>query len=98
MSCDIITFDFSERLDYKFKRTSIDPAVTRGIFFEINYSQGIRDSTAKRYFISSALELVKKTKGRNIIISSDALKALDIRSPHDVANLYINKIKQKLIS
>jgi ribonuclease P/MRP protein subunit RPP1 len=88
MSVDIITFDFSQRIDYKFKRTSVQPAITRGIFFEINYSQGIRDATGRRYLISNAMELIKKTKGKNIIMSSDALKALDVRSPYDMANLY----------
>jgi len=32
--------------------------------------------------------LVRVTKGRNLLISSGALKALELRGPYDVANLY----------
>lgn len=38
--------------------------------------------------ISNALNLVRATKGRNIILSSAARKAFDLRGPNDLINLF----------
>jgi ribonuclease P/MRP protein subunit RPP1 len=37
--------------------------------------------------IGNACSLVRATGGRNIIVSSDARVAMEVRGPHDVANL-----------
>ena len=44
-------------------------------------------AATRRNLISNALNLVRVTKGRNLLISSGAFKALELRGPYDVANL-----------
>lgn len=38
--------------------------------------------------ISNSMNLVRATKGRNIILTSEARRVLDLRGPYDVMNLY----------
>jgi len=54
---------------------------------EICYSSSLRDNGARRHVIRNASELVAATRGRNIIISSEAQHALELRGPYDVMNM-----------
>ena len=63
-------------------------AISRGLMFEINYSDAIRDSTARKNMIANAFQLMRVTKGKNIIISSNARDILELRGSFDVLNLY----------
>lgn len=45
------------------------------------------DSLARKNFISNAYSLVSMTKGKNIIISSGAMKSLELRGPFDIINM-----------
>lgn len=64
-------------------------AVKRGIRFEICYAQAVHDGGAekRRNFISNAMAMVRATKGRGLIVSSEARNALSVRAPADVGNL-----------
>lgn len=64
-------------------------ALARGIKIELCYSQGIMssDPQAKRNLISNATSLIRVTRGRGLIFSSEAKTALGIRAPGDVMNL-----------
>lgn len=64
-------------------------AITRGIKIELCYSQGIlsSDPQAKRNLISNATQLIRVTRGRGLIFSSEAKSVLGIRAPSDVINL-----------
>lgn len=64
-------------------------AVSRGIKIELCYGQAIMstDSTAKRNVISNATQLIRVTRGRGLIISSEAKSVLGLRAPSDVMNL-----------
>lgn len=64
-------------------------AIARGIKIELCYSQGIlsSDPQAKRNLISNATQLIRVTRGRGLIFSSEAKSALGIRAPGDVINL-----------
>ena len=42
---------------------------------------------ARRHLISNALSLIHMTKGKNILLSSEAEKVLQMRGPYDVINL-----------
>eukprot|EP00124_Ichthyophonus_hoferi_P002580 Ihof_evm12s180 gene=Ihof_evmTU12s180 len=84
---DIISFDMATRMPYFLKRTHVGQAIERGIHFEICYSAALKDSTARRYLISNTHHIIRATKGQNIIISSDAAAALDLRGPYDIINL-----------
>jgi ribonuclease P/MRP protein subunit RPP1 len=89
LDCDIISLDLSTRLPYHFKFRTLAAAVARGVRFEISYGPGITGSgpEARRNLISNAMALIRATRGRGIIISSEAKRALGVRAPWDVVNL-----------
>lgn len=65
-------------------------ALQRGIKFEICYAAGVLSADgglARRNLISNATQLIRATRGRGIIISSEAKTALACRGPSDVVNL-----------
>lgn len=65
-------------------------ALQRGIKFEICYAAGVLSTDgglARRNLISNATQLIRATRGRGIIISSEAKTALACRGPSDVVNL-----------
>jgi ribonuclease P/MRP protein subunit RPP1 len=64
-------------------------AIARGIKIELCYSQGIlsTDPMAKRNLISNATQLIRVTRGRGLIFSSEAKSVLGIRAPSDIINL-----------
>ncbi|XP_061178706.1 ribonuclease P protein subunit p30-like [Saccostrea echinata] len=65
----------------------LSEGIQKGIHFEIQYGPAIRDSSVKRYLISNSQLLASFSKSKNIIISSGAERAIELRGPHDVANL-----------
>ncbi|GMF79288.1 unnamed protein product [Aspergillus oryzae] len=67
----------------------LSAAIARGIRFEICYGPGVTGSgaDARRNLIGNAMSLIRATRGRGIIISSEARKALAVRAPWDVINL-----------
>lgn len=87
--CDIISLDLSVRHPYHFKFKMLSAAIARGIRFEICYGPGITGSglEARRNLIGNAMSLIRATRGRGIIVSSEAKKALGVRAPFDVVNL-----------
>lgn len=89
MECDIISLDMSVRLPFHFRFKTVAAAITRGVRFEICYSPGITGSgfEARRNLIGNAASLIRATRGRGIIISSEAKRALGVRAPWDVVNL-----------
>ncbi|KAK5467658.1 RNA-binding RNA processing protein rpp1 [Exophiala xenobiotica] len=89
LECDLISLDFTQRLTYPLKFTTVAGALNRGVRFEICYAPGISSSTsdARRNLISGATALIRATRGRGIIFSSEARNALGLRGPHDVINL-----------
>ncbi|GJP90227.1 ribonuclease P complex subunit Pop2 [Aspergillus niger] len=89
LECDIISLDFSIRLPFHFKFKMVSAAISRGVRFEICYGPGITGSgiDARRNLIGNAISLIRATRGRGIIISSEAQRALAVRAPWDVINL-----------
>lgn len=89
LDCDIISIDLSARQPYHFKMKTVAAAIARGIRFEICYSPGLTGSglDARRNLIANAMALIRATRGRGIIISSEAKRALGVRAPMDVVNL-----------
>ncbi|CAO3606825.1 unnamed protein product [Mucor hiemalis] len=63
---------------------SAQVAVNRGIFFEICYSQSFREPNRKYLFYNNVKRLVEVTRGHNLIFSSEAIRALEIRRPADL--------------
>jgi ribonuclease P/MRP protein subunit RPP1 len=90
LECDLISFDFSVRLPFILRFKTVASALQRGIRFEICYSPGITGgSDARRNLISGATALIRATRGRGIIVSSEARSALGLRGPWDVINLAV---------
>jgi ribonuclease P/MRP protein subunit RPP1 len=89
LECDLISLDLSARLPFILKFKTVSSALQRGIRFEICYGPGIGSSTAdaRRNLIGGAASLIRATRGRGIILSSEARNALGIRGPYDVMNL-----------
>lgn len=89
LECDLISLDLSVRLPYHFKFKMLAAAVARGIRFEICYGPGVTGSglEARRNLIGNATALIRATRGRGIIVSSEARRALGVRAPWDVINL-----------
>ncbi|OQU82669.1 uncharacterized protein LOC8079950 isoform X3 [Sorghum bicolor] len=87
---DLISIDFSShgKLPFCIKLPMLKLALQKGLHFEITYSPLIStDVNAKRSLIAEVKLLVDWTKGKNLIISSAAHTASQIRGPYDVINL-----------
>ncbi|KAG0266091.1 hypothetical protein BG011_003299 [Mortierella polycephala] len=70
---DIISLDMSARLPFYLKHSTVGLAVER-------------DANARRNLISNAHSLIRVTRGKNIILSSQAAKAMELRGPYDIVN------------
>ena len=89
LDCDVISLDLSVRHPYHFKFKMLSAAIARGIRLEICYGPGVTGSgpDARRNLIGNAMSLIRATRGRGIIVSSEAKRALGVRAPWDVINL-----------
>ncbi|KAK5135384.1 hypothetical protein LTR08_005326 [Meristemomyces frigidus] len=89
LDCDIISLDLSQRFPFYFKHKMLAEAIRMGKRFELCYSQGLLgDSSARRNLISNATQLIRATRGKGLIISSEAkIGAVGCRGPWDAINL-----------
>lgn len=89
----LISLDLSTSHPFRFKPKPCMAAVHRGVLFEVCYSQLVAnsDTRARATFIANVLELVRATKGRGVVLSSEARAAaggVGLRAPADVVNLF----------
>ncbi|CAG8438684.1 3550_t:CDS:2 [Funneliformis caledonium] len=84
---DIISLEMGSRLPFYIKHGPVGLAIERGIYFEICYAPAIRDAASRRHLITNAQNLVRVTRGKNIIITSEAQRAMELRGPYDIVNL-----------
>jgi ribonuclease P/MRP protein subunit RPP1 len=56
------------------------------------------DQAARKIFFGNAANLVRVSRGRNLILSSQATRALSLRSPYDVATLYVQRTTVALVT
>jgi ribonuclease P/MRP protein subunit RPP1 len=90
LDCDIISLDLTQRLPFHFKYKSFAEAIKAGKRFEICYAQALvsGDPQARRNLISNATQLIRATRGRGIILSSEASQGpVGCRGPWDIINL-----------
>lgn len=89
LECDIISLDLTTRFFFYFKSKTLSQALQRGVKFEICYAPGIwaSDGQARKNLISNATQLIRATRGKGLIISSEAKRALFMRAPCDAINL-----------
>lgn len=92
LECDLISLDLSSRFPFYFKHKTMANALQRGVKVEICYGPGILNldgGASRRNLISNATQLIRATRGRDIVISSEAKRALACRAPADVVNLAV---------
>jgi ribonuclease P/MRP protein subunit RPP1 len=91
LDCDILSLDLTLRYPFHFhsKHKLLLMAVDRGIRIELCYGPGITalDRNARKQLIENATAIIRTTRGRGIIISSEAASALQCRAPADIVNL-----------
>lgn len=90
--CDLISLDLSIRYPFYFKHKTLAVALQRGVKIEICYGPGVLShdgGTSRRNLISNATQLIRATRGRGIIVSSEARRALACRGPADVINMAV---------
>lgn len=90
LNIDLISLDLTERVPFRMSLPAVAAAIGRGVHFEICYAPALRDSATRRNIVANAQQLLRLTRGRNIVLSSGALRPMDLRGPHDVANLGIS--------
>ncbi|KAI9013404.1 RNase P subunit p30-domain-containing protein [Phycomyces nitens] len=84
LGVDVIALDCSQRLPFHIDPLLVQTAVNRDIYFEICYSPGIRDSTARGYLLQIAKQWANYTGKHHLLLSSEALSVSEIRAPGDV--------------
>ena len=92
LECDLVSLDLCQRFPFYFKHKSFSAALQRGIKLEICYAPGILNSdggASRRNLISNATQLIRVTRGRGLVVSSEAKRALACRAPADVMNLTV---------
>jgi ribonuclease P/MRP protein subunit RPP1 len=89
LDVDIVSIDLTVRFPTHFKFKMLSTAVSRGVKIEVCYSQGIlaSDASARRNLINNVVQLVRVTRGRGLLLSSEAKSVLGVRAPSDVINL-----------
>ncbi|KAF2772030.1 PHP domain-like protein [Teratosphaeria nubilosa] len=88
LECDIISLDLTQRLPYYFRYKMLSEAIKSGKRLEICYAQGLRgDAAARRNLIANATQLIRASRGRGLVVSSEAGSAVGLRGPWDVVNL-----------
>lgn len=88
LDCDLISLDLSQRQAYHFKHKMLMEAIKAGKKFEICYSQALLgDAQARRTLIGNATQLIRATRGRGLVICSEAKAAVGLRGAWDAINL-----------
>ncbi|KAK3300140.1 RNase P subunit p30-domain-containing protein [Chaetomium fimeti] len=91
----LVSLDLSAPLGWHLHHRTAMAAVQRGVRFEVCYAQALRAGSgagveagrARVNFIGNVQALVRATKGRGVVVSSEARGVLGLRGPADVVNL-----------
>lgn len=87
LDIDVICLDFTNRLPFFIKPKQVNVAIERGIYFEIAYAPCIQDAMTRRSVLANGIQLVRASREKHVIISSQASTPHLVRGPYDVANL-----------
>ncbi|KAK8064767.1 ribonuclease P complex subunit Pop2 [Apiospora phragmitis] len=87
----LISLDLTQKFPFHFRPKPCMAAVSRGLRFEVCYGQTLRagagDPRTRAIWIGNLMELVRATRGRGIVVSSEARRVTELRGPADVVNL-----------
>ncbi|KAH3681589.1 hypothetical protein WICPIJ_007463 [Wickerhamomyces pijperi] len=82
---DIITFDYSKRMNFYLKHKTVGGGVKKGIKFEICYNSLVSsNSLEKQSFLTTFNNLVRVSRNQNLVISSGATSCLNLRNFNNV--------------
>lgn len=84
---DLISFPATKRLPYFLRHKTICAAVDKGVRVEIGYSAST--SEGRKHVISNASGLIRASRSRGIVISSETDNCLNVRGPYDVTNMAV---------
>ncbi|KAF8310928.1 PHP domain-like protein, partial [Clavulina sp. PMI_390] len=100
LTTHIISLDLasSPRLPFYLKHTLVRTAIRNGAVFEMAYAPAVANADSgsnvgvdveahKRNWWANARELMRVTKGKNVLVSGAAQTLSELRAPLDVANL-----------
>lgn len=84
----LVSLDLTAHFPFHFRPRPCMAAVARGVRFELPYAQLLAaDPRGRANFIANLSALVRATRGRGLVVSSEAASALALRAPADVVNL-----------
>lgn len=85
---DILSYNAENKCDLSFNRKLYHQFVNQNVYFELTYSPGIIDSSARKHLFILSHIYKSVGKSKNIIVTSAAEKSHLIRGMYDVINLY----------
>ncbi|KAI1465518.1 PHP domain-like protein [Daldinia caldariorum] len=86
----LISLDLTARLPFHLRPKPCMAAVARGLRFEVAYGRALApeaDARARASFAGNVVQLVRATRGRGLVLSSEAAGPMALRGPADVVNL-----------
>mmetsp|Transcript_4361 Transcript_4361/g.17142 ORF Transcript_4361/g.17142 Transcript_4361/m.17142 type:complete len:287 (+) Transcript_4361:2289-3149(+) len=84
---DVISLDLCHRVSFPLSPAAVAEAIQRGIFFEICYAPALENSEKRRCFIANVAEVLRATRGRNLLFAGGTSDCWALRGPLDVVNL-----------
>jgi ribonuclease P/MRP protein subunit RPP1 len=88
LDCDILSLDLSQRYHFHFQFKMFSAAVARGVAIELCYGPGVLGTPdQRRNLIQNVGNLIRVTRGRGLVVSSECRDVLACRGPADVVNL-----------
>jgi ribonuclease P/MRP protein subunit RPP1 len=81
-----MSLDISQRLPFPLRHNLFTNLISRSVAIELCYAAGIGDTAARRNIISNATGLVRATRGRGLLVSSEVKRTAEARGPFDVIN------------
>jgi len=84
---DVVAVDAQKCLDVKWTRQLYKECLNSGMHLELPYGPLIRDAGLRQNIIAVSHAYQRVGQSKAVIFSSQAESALELRGPHDVANL-----------
>eukprot|EP00668_Euglena_longa_P035688 GGOE01045857.1.p1 GENE.GGOE01045857.1~~GGOE01045857.1.p1 ORF type:complete len:295 (-),score=66.33 GGOE01045857.1:138-1022(-) len=86
---DIVSLDWNRVSDADGLRWPFQEAIQKGISFELTYNPALCDPLTRVAFSQAGQRLSRWTRCRNLVLSSGAADAFQLRAPLDVASMAI---------
>ncbi|KAI5969113.1 RPP1 [Candida margitis] len=94
IECDLISLNLANKLPFFLKFKAIGTGVSKGIKFEINYSQLVSGTSGyssdvsgnliKKNWFNNVLQLIRSSRSRGLVVSSGAQNPLQLRNSNDI--------------